>query len=234
MTKVRKKEELLDDHPGYHQSITTTEAEKRLQKCDENCCYLTRYSKNNKSYVLSVCQKRPIQGIEHFGIEVQDGKCKIQGKTEEFPNINQLLEHYEQNVIDPSFITIGKKFTREDYSAAFSKTLMREQDSYHGTISNREAEQRLKKYSGDCCYLTCYSKDNKSYMLSVRRKRVIKNILIDVRDGKCNIHDETKVFDDITQMLQYYELNKLDRLRNIGKQFTEDDYDASRNSCIVL
>ena len=184
--------------------------------------------------MLSVCQKRPTQATKHFKIDIQDGKCKIQGKTEEFPNITQLLEHYEQNIIDPAFKTIGRKFTLEDYSVAFSKTLMREQDSYHGTISNREAEQRLKKYNGDRCYLTRCSEDSESYMLSVRQKRDVKHFLIDAQEGKCNIHDETKVFNDITQMLQYYKQNKLDRFRNIGSQFTEDDYDASRNSCIVL
>ena len=119
ITIARKKNELMGEHPSYHQSITAVEAEKRLKKCGDDCCYLTRYSESNESYVLSVCQKRPTPAIKHFGIDVQGGKCNIRGNQEEmFDDITQMLRNYEQKRLDPAFRTIGTTFTEENYNSS--------------------------------------------------------------------------------------------------------------------
>lgn len=60
--------------------------------------------------------------MKHFEIEIlESGKNRIKGKEgddEEFEDIGGLLTHYEQNRIDPSLRTIGRKCTEQDYKAA--------------------------------------------------------------------------------------------------------------------
>ena len=229
---------LMGEHPSYHQSMSAEEAEQRLKKCNGDCCYLTRFCEENRKYMLSVSQKRPTRSIKHFQIEIRDGKCSIFEGTELFDDITQMLQHYEHHRLDPAFKTIGKMFTEDDYTIALTETLMEEHTSYHQTISAEEAEQRLKKCGGDRCYLTRYNEKDKSYMLSVHQKRptprVIKHFKIEVLNGKCNIDKKPDVFDDITQMLEHYEQNKLDSaFRNIGTRYTEENNNSSKG-CQIL
>ena len=216
---------LMGEHPSYHQSMSAEEAEQRLKKFDGDCCYLTRFCEANRQYMLSVSQKRPTRSIKHFQINIRDGKCSIFERTEVFDDITQMLQHYEYNRLDPAFKTIGRMFTEEDYTIALNKTLMEKHTSYHQTISAKEAEQRLKKCDGGCCYLTRFCEENRKYMLSVSQKRPtqsIKHFQIDVQDGKCNIHEKPDVFNNITQMLQHYEQNRLDPdFKTIGKDYTK-------------
>ena len=228
----------MGEHDSYHQRISAEEAEKRLKKYDGNRCYLTRFSQNNNHYVLSVYQKIPTQEIEHYGIDIQDGKYKIQGKEDVFNDVTQMLKHYEQKRLDPAFKNIGKMFTEEDYLSALNRNpLMGEHPSYHQSMGAEEAEQRLKKCDGDCCYLTRFREENRKYMLSVSQKRPtrsIKHFQIDIRDGKCSIFERTEVFDDITQMLEHYEYNRLDpAFKTIGKMFTEEDYTIALNKTLM-
>ena len=228
---------LMGEHPSYHQSMNAEEAEQRLKKFDGDCCYLTRFCEADRKYMLSVSQKRPTQSIKHFQINIQDGKCRIFERTEVFDDITQMLQHYEQNRLDPAFKTIGRMFTEEDYTIALNKTLMEEHTSYHQTVGAEEAERRLKKCDGDCCYLTRYCEADGKYVLSVSQKRPtlsIKHFQIDVRDGKCNVHEKPNVFNDITQMLQHYEHNRLDpAFKTIGKMFTEEDYTIALNETLM-
>ena len=227
----------MGEHASYHESIDHKEAERRLRKYGGDRSYLTRYSKYKKCYVLSVYQKVPEKESKHFKIDVQDGKCNIQGRTDVCDDITQMLEHYEKNRLDPSFRNIGKKFTREDYVAAQRLSLsIEEHPSYHHNISLNVAKQRLRKYGGDRCYLTRYNEEDESYMLSVHQyrptPRVIKHFKTDIRDGKCNIHRKTEAFDDPAKMLEHYERRRLDNIiKDIGEICTEDH---SRPWCPIL
>jgi hypothetical protein len=105
----------LEEHEGYHQAITGREAEKRLRK-NGGHCYLTRYSKFQKCYILSIhkAQKHSRPVIEHFKIIIEgDGKHKIDGKDKTFDGIKELLEYYEGNRIDPALKSIGQPYTED-------------------------------------------------------------------------------------------------------------------------
>ncbi len=104
----------MEEHSSYHQSIPGVEAERRLKKSGLGHCYLTRYSEQDGCYKLTIYKKqRPLDVFKHFLIST--GHCRIQGKEERFESIQELLEHYENNRIDPALKTIGKNYTEEEY-----------------------------------------------------------------------------------------------------------------------
>lgn len=99
----------MEEHPSYHEAITGEEAKERLKK--KGChCYLTRYSKSQNCYVLSVLKpQQSMDFVWNFKIVFsKDEKKKICGLTKEFDNIIALLEHYEHNRIDPGLSSIGQ------------------------------------------------------------------------------------------------------------------------------
>ena len=107
----------MDEHSSYHQSIPGEEARRRLKKSGLNHCYLTRYSDADKHYKLTIYMKqRPLEVVKNFRILLEGGgRCRIEGKEEIFDSIEQLLEHYEHNRLDPAFKTIGKNYTEDAY-----------------------------------------------------------------------------------------------------------------------
>ena len=113
-----KTNKIMDHHSSYHQSIPGDEAERRLREFNAHC-YLTRFSDRHECYMLSVFQRqRPTDVIKHFKIIIKDdGKHMIDGKDEEHNSIGQLLTYYEDenSKLDPSFRTIGQKYTEDQY-----------------------------------------------------------------------------------------------------------------------
>ena len=106
---------MFPEHNSYHHAITTREAEKRLkQKSGRR--YLTRYSRKNKCYILSINQNVPTETSKHYIIDRDREKYRIRGKEKEFTDIEELLAHYEENPIDPDLKDIGKKYTEEEYT----------------------------------------------------------------------------------------------------------------------
>ncbi|XP_064382002.1 uncharacterized protein LOC135330943 isoform X2 [Halichondria panicea] len=117
--EVRKSEnEMMDEHPSYHEEITGDEAEKRLKLCS-NHGYLTRHSKKNQSYVLSVHKQTGLEDVfKHFPILFTNGNSKmyqIGVGCKEFANLLEMLNFYERNRIDPSLKSIGTHVTEDEY-----------------------------------------------------------------------------------------------------------------------
>ena len=107
----------MGEDESYHKTITGEEAEQRLARHGGHC-YLTRYSRMRDCYVLSVYEFRKYLKPEtdHFEIVVEaNGKQRIKGKSTSFDTIQQLLEHYRQNRINPAFRSIGEVYTEEQY-----------------------------------------------------------------------------------------------------------------------
>ena len=102
---------MMDDDTSYHGSITSEEAKQKLKMCG-GLHYLTRFSESNQRYMLSVYQNEPKELIKHFRLLIHrdsDGrKCvQIEGKEKSFRRMEQLLQYYEDNRIDPAFECIG-------------------------------------------------------------------------------------------------------------------------------
>ena len=115
-------EHWLEEHPGYHQQITGEEAELRLRK-NGGHCYLTRFNKDLKCYILSVYEKQGSSAImRHFKILIVNGKRKkIDGLNREFDDVISLLEYYEQHRVDPALRSIGKAYTESTYKQHFQQ-----------------------------------------------------------------------------------------------------------------
>ena len=112
---------MIEDHASYHRAITGEEGEKRLKK-HGGSCYLTRYSESQECYILTVYESASNPVKKHFAIEKSDtGEHKIRGKSMTFSGIQQLLEYYEQNTIDPALRSIGKAYTEDEYKRSSGK-----------------------------------------------------------------------------------------------------------------
>ena len=110
--------EMLGEHPSYHQAITGKEARRRLKQ-NGGHCYLTRYSKANKCYVLSVYEHQyppSLPSVEHFEIKVitNTGKLGLRNKTQIFDNIDTLLQYYRCNRISPALRSIGEAYAEKE------------------------------------------------------------------------------------------------------------------------
>ena len=105
----------MDEHPSYHGSITSEEAKRRLQMWG-GLCYLTRFSKSNQRYMLSVYQDK-LDIIKHFRLLIDRDRnyAQIQGKRQSFKNIDRLLHHYEYERISPAFRSIGIPYREARY-----------------------------------------------------------------------------------------------------------------------
>ena len=135
---------MIGEHPSYHQAITGAEADRRLKQFRSNHCYLTRYSKWHKCYVLSVYEYQippsdPV--IEHFPIVVlKDGKLKIENKARTFEDIRLLLQHYEEHRIDPALRSIGEPYTEKQYIRVQTEEIKNGQPGADGN----EGDERLQ------------------------------------------------------------------------------------------
>ena len=117
--------EMMGEHSSYHQSIPGAEAIRRLKGSGHPCCYLTRYSESQKSYILTVYRKQsPKDEERHFKIVIEHNRQhRIEGQTASFSDIGQLLTYYETHRIHPSLKNIGHNYTEDDYNTHLQNIL---------------------------------------------------------------------------------------------------------------
>ena len=122
LSSAKPEKDLMSHHNSYHSCITGKEAERRLNAWGGDC-YLTRYSEARNCFVLSVHkQQSPKDVIKHFKIlRDKDGKHGIEGVDKKFADSTEMLEHYEEAMINPAFTTIGQYFTEESYNKLIRK-----------------------------------------------------------------------------------------------------------------
>ena len=110
-------DETILEHPSYHEGITGEEAIYRLRASGHHLCYLTRYSKLQKSYVLTVyqIQQRMNDDEMHFKIVIENERYKIDGTKRDFEDIDHLLEFYEEHRIHRTLRKIGERYTQDEY-----------------------------------------------------------------------------------------------------------------------
>ena len=99
---------------------------------------------------------------------------------------------------------------------------------YVGVMTSKQAEQTLANKEGDC-YFIRFSNIHQKYMLSVSKKSVDDTVIyghypinITTKYDFCEyeIEGSEKKFDDITELLHYYEENPLtDEIENLGMAF---------------
>jgi hypothetical protein len=146
LATIVKEKNMIGEHTSYHQGIGGEEARRRLNQKGSHC-YLTRYSKKNKCYVLSVYEDRlpPMDPVvEHFKIVVNNtGKLKIGEKEQTFDDIESLLRHYEKNRINPDLRSIGEPYTEKDYEKKQKEIQERErQEEEERKRREQERERR--------------------------------------------------------------------------------------------
>lgn len=164
---------MMGEHHSYHQSISAKEAERRLKLCGQDG-YLTRYSKSQKSYILSVRRKQiPCDEIEHFGIIVErTGKHKIKGREdEEFDSIGSMLGYYEGHRISPSFPSIGKSYTENEFHKQQAEL---EKENSRREEEEREIPQKSKRLENQVREIILQeSQEQKQHSLEELRKELL-------------------------------------------------------------
>lgn len=90
-------------HASYHGPMNKLSAESKLKEQDDSC-YLTRYSKTRKVYVLSIMNKNKKSGsrkIKHFRLKIEQRGdhtvFEIHGAQKEFQNLPELLKYHQKN-----------------------------------------------------------------------------------------------------------------------------------------
>ena len=99
-------------HTSYHGELDGSIAEQKLRSQGRNC-YLIRYSRRRKSYVLSLHFVKGTANvvISHFRILVKGNKIWLdqeEGKVE-FETLENLLHHYQRNPLNHEVHSIGRE-----------------------------------------------------------------------------------------------------------------------------
>ena len=98
----------MSEHRSYHGPLTGDEAEHILKQNTEPNCYLTRYSNNRQSYILSVinAEKKSF----HFQLIIDNDvpSYEIQGTQKKHNSLDDLLKHLERTPLSPTIRYIGK------------------------------------------------------------------------------------------------------------------------------
>ena len=109
----------LSTHPSYHGTMDRISAETKLREQDGSC-YITRYSRTRKVYVLSVIKrKRPSSSgtVKHFKLKIEKQKDRasfeIHGAQRKFNSIAKMLDFYQQTHLNHDIGTIGKFLKNE-------------------------------------------------------------------------------------------------------------------------
>jgi len=105
----------MPNHPSYHGELNSKEAEGRLSMVSGSLggnCYLTRYSKNNESYVVSAL-------VYHNGgytpvhiklnIDTEKNCHSLEGTEKVFRTLNELLGYFEQNPLSSDIRGLGTR-----------------------------------------------------------------------------------------------------------------------------
>lgn len=114
---------------------------------------------------------------------------------------------------------------------------MDDHNSYHGSITGEEAEQRLKMCS-DHCYLTRYSEAKECYMLTIYKKKFKKTIkhfqIFFEHSGSHKVYKidgKMEEFCGIKEMLMYYESSQIDPdFKTIGRPISEQELEEVKLS----
>ena len=227
----------MEDHRSCHGSITGDEAICRLKYSGYPHCYLTRFSKKQRSYILTVYIHAQKDAEEHFPLSIMHGRCKIEGKTMEFESIHSLLKHYEVEPINPSVERIGQSYSLEDYNTRqrwIEGNSLGGHSSYHMALTEEDAIERLKQSGYDHCYLTHLSEEQQVYLLTVYRKEQSREIKehfpIILLRNQFKIEGKVDMFDAIESLLRYYAANSISpRLLSIGHSYSFKEHNTVPN-----
>ena len=92
---VPERKKVLTDHRSYHGTLTQKEAESELKQYSQHntTCYLTRWSKDSKSFKVSVCVEGQCYHLR-LSITKEDGgsMCELEGASTQFNDVFKLLE----------------------------------------------------------------------------------------------------------------------------------------------
>ena len=100
----------MPDHYSYHGDISGNEAKRILKENSKRNCYLTRYSNNNETYILSVMFVYKNQDkVCHYelSINTQESRYSLEGTDFVFDTLDKLLKYYESNPLNPDIRNIG-------------------------------------------------------------------------------------------------------------------------------
>ena len=111
----------MQEHESYHEEISGAEAKQRLKFCHaygDDTCYLTRHSKKENKYILTVYRKIAnddnTEKVKHFHIKFESGKYQLENLLEH-KDLPAMLKYYEKYRVDAAFKSIGRCVTEKEY-----------------------------------------------------------------------------------------------------------------------
>ncbi len=111
----------MNYHSSYHGNLTGRDAEQLLKLEASHHCYLIRYSKKRKCYVLSVKYMKISEiDVAHFRIQLANRKMWLDAEGNEavqFDSLEDMLLHYRDHPLNYGILGIGEQCK----SKAFSK-----------------------------------------------------------------------------------------------------------------
>lgn len=109
----------LSTHPSYHGTMDRDSADTKLREQDSSC-YLTRYSRTRKVYVLSVIKRKRLSDsgmVKHFKLKIEKQRDRasfeIHGAQRKFNCIAKMLDFYQQTHLNHDIGTIGNCLENE-------------------------------------------------------------------------------------------------------------------------
>ena len=98
----------MSEHRSYHGPLNGDEAEHILKQNAEPNCYLTRYSNNRQSYILSVINAE--RKSSHFQLIIDNDvpSYEIKGTQKKHNSLDDLLNYLERTPLSPTIRSIGK------------------------------------------------------------------------------------------------------------------------------
>ena len=134
----------MPNHRSYHGEITDKEAEQRLIKHSERNCYLTRYSRNSRTYVLSVIISHTNHEVTvHLKLKIdsEGPSYTLEGTGKIFQMLEELLSFYGSNPLSPEIRNIGSPCLPPE----LQQTSPHQQETQQASLHHQEPQQQASQ-----------------------------------------------------------------------------------------
>ena len=193
---------MMTDERWFHPKLSGLKAEELLQKKGIKGSFLIRPSQTNPDN-LTLSVKQEI-GVVHMRIIKSNNLYHLQNFTEEeFPTVNDLINHYTENPIrernGPLIEILVPVFREEAITSLW----------YHGEMDQHTAETSLMTKGRKGSFLIRDSNDHKGYVLSVRLTSKVLDINITYNNNGYSIEGKMDCFDSLQSLIDHYKYNSL-------------------------
>ncbi len=202
----------MPNHISYHGELDSKEAERRLSMAQVQAqgqayscnCYLTRYSKNRESYVVSaLVYHNGNQTPVHIKLNIDnENGHSLEGTMKIYRTLDELLHYYESNPLSHDIRGLGAPVTPLDqYSGTSSAP----------SIHSKKAEE-MKSFN----------------MLQTMQKNFIEELGKQREEHKQQLDEERKLFKEEIEQERQIHKDYMDEKRKEDEARAEREVDLAR------